>query len=47
MFCEYCQEEFTVKNNYIAKNCGCDDDVRFLTFDFWYLDVFKIYPDFI
>ena len=47
MFCEYCQEEYTIKKSYIAKNCGCDDDFRFLSFDFWYLDVFKIYPEFI
>lgn len=41
MYCEYCQEEFVIKSNYIAKNCGCDDDYRFLKFENWYENTFN------
>lgn len=47
MVCDYCQEEYSIKQYFIAKNCICDDENRFLSFDFWYWDVFKFDPSLI
>lgn len=42
MKCNYCGEEFAIKQNYIAKRCGCDEDERFISFTDWYCDLFKV-----
>ena len=42
MKCEYCNEEFAIKQNFIAKNCICDDDERFIDFNLWYSRFFNI-----
>jgi len=43
MNCPYCQTEFSLKNNFIAKNCECDDEERFLSFEDWYYLLFKVW----
>ena len=42
MNCQYCGEEFTLKRNWIAKKCPCDEEERFISFDEWYCSLFKM-----
>ncbi len=41
MNCPFCQEDYNLKENYIAKCCGCDDEERFISFSDWYYLLFK------
>jgi len=41
MTCQYCNSEYSIKEKYIAKNCMCDEEERFITFDKWYEIVFN------
>lgn len=42
MKCPECQEEYVIKERYVAKPCPCDEDNRILTFEKVYEDLFKI-----
>ena len=43
MKCEWCQEEFELKRDWIAKKCGCDEDERFIGYEQWYYSTFKFF----
>lgn len=45
MKCPICQEPFEVKAKFLAKTCGCDEDERFVSFDDWYSETFKLELD--
>lgn len=40
--CEYCGKEFKITFSLIKKVCPCDEEFRFMSFDEWYLNLFKI-----
>jgi len=40
MVCLYCQTEYSIRERFIAKCCGCDEEERFLSFEEWYFDTF-------
>ena len=42
MTCPHCQAPFAVKTKFLAKTCGCDEDERFVSFEDWYTETFKL-----
>ena len=46
MTCPHCQAPFAVKTRFLAKTCGCDEDIRFVSFEDWYEQIFNIKLDY-
>lgn len=41
MNCPFCEQEYTLKDKWLAKNCHCDDEERFIKYEDWYLEAFN------
>lgn len=42
MKCQYCQEDFAVKDRNVAVKCLCDEDKRFFSFEEIYFILFNL-----
>lgn len=42
MTCPHCQAPFAIKAKFLAKTCVCDEDERFISFENWYSQAFKV-----
>lgn len=47
MYCPCCQESYSIKENFLAKKCPCDEDERFISFSSWYFVFFGVNIDII
>lgn len=42
MRCDFCKAEFLIKEKYIGKTCGCDEEERITPLTVWYEHFFKL-----
>ena len=47
MTCPCCEESYSIRKEFWAKRCLCDDEERFVPFSSWYFLLFGVNTDII